>query len=236
VNFFYACLPPARAYIEAMKRCAIIFFLISLSVYSTAGPLGAQPEEALQPEGAFRHDGLFLRFQTGMGLGRMVEKEVNGRDIVMSGTTGAFRFQLGGAVLENLIVYGELGAFSLADPSIRGEEAYITTTAQSDITLTMSDLGLGACYYFMPINIYLSASMTLSRDRLEIGEAKGRTDPGVGAYFSAGKEWWVSDNWGLGAAVFVYAGRLSARESEPFTGRHTVYNMAAGVVFSATYN
>jgi hypothetical protein len=100
----------------------------------------------------------------------------------------------------------------------------------------MSDLGLGACYYFMPVNIYLSASVTVSRDRLEIDEKKGSTNPGVGAYVSIGKEWWVSDNWGLGVALFAYASRMDARESGTFVGRYTVYNTVAGVVFSATYN
>ncbi len=207
--------------------------LLSLAI---AGMLHAQPEEAGPPEGAFSHDGLFLRFQTGFGLGRMVEKDVGGRDITMSGTAGVFRFQLGGAVFENLIVYGEMGAFSLTDPTIKGEEGYITTTSQSDITLTMSDLGLGACYYFMPVNIYVAASVTLSRDRLEIDKKKGSTDPGAGVYVSTGKEWWISDNWGLGVAVFAYASRMEARESAPFSGRYTVYNRVAGIVFSATYN
>jgi hypothetical protein len=219
-----------------MKRHAFVIAFLAFFALSFAGAVQAQPEEAVQPEGAFRHDGLFLRFQTGFGLGRMVEKEVGGRDISMSGTAGAFRFQLGGAALENLMVYGEVGGFSMTDPTIKGEEGYITTTSQSDVTLTMSDLGLGACYYFMPVNIYLSASVTVSRDRLEIDEKKGSTNPGVGAYVSIGKEWWVSDNWGLGVALFAYASRMDARESGTFVGRYTVYNTVAGVVFSATYN
>jgi len=117
-----------------MKRRARIIAFSAFFALSLAGVLSAQPEEAAQPEGAFRHDGLFLRFQTGFGLGRMVEKDVGGRDITMSGTAGVFRFKLGGAVIENLIIYGEMGAFSLTDPSIKGEEGYITTTEQSDNT------------------------------------------------------------------------------------------------------
>ncbi len=219
-----------------MRHNAFAIAFSALLSLTIAGMLHAQPEEAGPPEGAFSHDGLFLRFQTGFGLGRMVEKDVGGRDITMSGTAGVFRFQLGGAVFENLIIYGEMGAFSLTDPTINGEEGYITTTSQSDITLTMSDLGLGACYYFMPVNIYVAASVTLSRDRLEIDKKKGSTDPGAGVYVSAGKEWWISDNWGLGVAVFAYASRMEARESAPFSGRYTVYNTVAGIVFSATYN
>lgn len=219
-----------------MKRRAPIIGLSAFFALFFAAAVQAQPEESVSPEGAFCHDGLFLRFQTGFGLGRMVEKDVGGRDISMGGTAGVFRFQLGGAARENLIVYGEIGGFSMTDPAIKGEEGYITTTSQSDITLTMSDLGLGACYYFMPVNIYLSASVTISRDRLEIDEKKGSTNPGVGAYVSIGKEWWVSDNWGLGVALFAYASRMDARESGTFVGRYTVYNTVAGVVFSATYN
>ncbi len=45
------------------------YHLLRVFALSLAGVLSAQPEEAAQPEGAFRHDGLFLRFQTGFGLG-----------------------------------------------------------------------------------------------------------------------------------------------------------------------
>jgi hypothetical protein len=219
-----------------MRHRAFIIALAALLSLPIAGRLNAQPEEACAPEGAFCHDGLFLRFQTGFGLGRMVEKDVGGRDITMSGTAGVFRFQLGGTIFGNFIVYGEMGAISLTDPSIKGEEGYITTTSQSDITLTMSDLGLGVCYYFMPVNIYIAASATMSRDRLEIDKEKGSTEPGAGVYVSLGKEWWISDNWGLGVALFAYASRMEARESGSFSGRYTVYNAVTGIVFSATYN
>ncbi|HSV96964.1 MAG TPA: hypothetical protein VLM75_08530 [Spirochaetota bacterium] len=219
-----------------MRHRAFAIAVSTLLALSMVGSLHAQPEEAAPPESAFRHDGLFLRFQTGFGFGRTLEKDVGGRDITMSGNAGAFRFQLGGAVFENLIIYGELGAISLTDPSIKGERGYIATTPQSDVTLTMSDTGLGACWYFMPVNMYISGSVTLSRDRLEIDKAEGSTDHGAGVYVSAGKEWWVSDNWGLGVAIFAYASRMQTRDSAPFSGRYTVYNTVAGIVFSATYN
>jgi hypothetical protein len=48
-----------------------------------------------------------------------------------------------------------------------------------------------------------------------------------------GKEWWVSDNWGLGIAGQFFAGRMNDSEAP---GAPTWETTAAALVFSATCN
>ena len=54
---------------------------------------------------------------------------------------------------------------------------------------------------------------------------------GWGATVSGGKEWWTSDNWGLGAA-----GRLTYAQSREETTGCLFRGYSLTVAFSATYN
>ena len=54
---------------------------------------------------------------------------------------------------------------------------------------------------------------------------------GWGATVSGGKEWWTSDNWGLGAV-----GRLIYAQSREETTGYLFRGYSFTVAFSATYN
>jgi hypothetical protein len=88
----------------------------------------------------------------------------------------------------------------------------------------------------MPINLYLTAALGAGWLTVNIdGEDESRsTDVGMGFDFDVGKEWWVSDNWGLGLA-----GRFSlvaGTTSNEGTDVETDFAMAAfALLFSATY-
>nr|MBC8278674.1 hypothetical protein [FCB group bacterium] len=75
--------------------------------------------------------------------------------------------------------------------------------------MSINDFGVGISYYIMPTNIFLSGSITMSKDRIKTKndddqtETEATTESGLGFYLSAGKEWWVSDKWALGCAVFA---------------------------------
>jgi hypothetical protein len=89
----------------------------------------------------------------------------------------------------------------------------------------------------MPINLYLTAAvgpgwLTLRVDGDD--ETRG-TDTGFGFDFDIGKEWWVSDNWGLGlAGRFSLVGGTTKSDN---TDIESDFGMAAfSLAFSATYN
>ena len=66
------------------------------------------------------------------------------------------------------------------------------------------------------------------------------TESGWGFSLSLGKEWWVSENWGLGLAGFVYHSRTTGEDIsfdyETYQRPYTVDNTVIGIMFSATYH
>jgi hypothetical protein len=90
---------------------------------------------------------------------------------------------------------------------------------------------VGASYYFMPENIYLSMSFKYSGG----GISKSSVDNGYGLQVSLGKEWWVSKNWGLGLALNISYDYFSKTDpGYPIITPLHVFTY--GLSFSATYN
>ena len=181
-----------------------------------------------------QHDGLFLRFHGGVGSGKMVEEDFMGSDMTLTGLAGVFRFQIGGTVATNLAPFGEMGAFVISDPSM---EWQTRSGTMENVDLSISDIGAGVTYYFMPSNIYLSGTIVLSRDKIELKDLDraASTEMGFGMYLSVGKEWWVSADWGLGVAGFGYFSQTTDKDVSS-NQEYTVKNTVFGVVFSATYH
>ena len=113
------------------------------------------------------------------------------------------------------------------------------TSGELNGSLGSDLLGLGLTYYFMPINPYLTAVLgagwlTLDIDGDDV-DTRG-TDAGFGFNFDVGKEWWVSDNWGLGlAGRFVLVSGTTTNEDN--NDVKSAFGLVAfAVLFSATYN
>jgi hypothetical protein len=86
--------------------------------------------------------------------------------------------------------------------------------------------------FYSASNYYLSASPALTRiDYLSNGSAGG-SNWGYGLRASAGKEWWASENWGLGVAAQF---SLSVNQDSG-TNAPAWTTWGATVAFSATYN
>ena len=171
-------------------KTRLLFLVAALLLSVRSSPVEAQYEKI---QGFHEHDGFFLRFQAGFGAGRMVESEVPGGDVTLSGTAGAFRIQIGGSIAGNLVLFGEMGGAGITNPQLEWN-------AQSQGTehtyLSITDVGAGLTWYFMPSNIYICGSVTLSKDRIEFGSYSASTRNGAGACLSVGKEWWAGAEWG----------------------------------------
>jgi len=147
----------------------------------------------------------------------------------MDGTTGVFRIKAGGAPADNFIIYGVYGAYSIEDPDYEYGSASGT---MKETTLTYYDLGVGVCYYFMPINIYISADIASTKGTLEMYDETADTERGASFTLSVGKEWWVSDDWGLGVALILSGASMDDEGNSDITVSHSFF----GVAFTATYN
>jgi opacity protein-like surface antigen len=96
----------------------------------------------------------------------------------------------------------------------------------------------GVAYYLEPLNLYLSGSVGLSivtydsnTNSSSDSSSTELTDWGFGASFMAGKEWWVSSNWGIGAATMLNFASMNMKD---YDTRMTATSIS--LLFSATFN
>jgi len=199
--------------------CAGVILLVGL-----AGPaLGGDPRT---------HDGFFLRLSAGGGYG---ETEIDasgvpflpGDNLKLSGATGDINLAIGGALKENFLLHGTIWGWAVSGPDV--ESGGVTETV--DANLTMSGVGIGFTWYVMPVNVYFSPSVGLANLSVERDNVTVSTDAGFGLDLTVGKEWWVSDGWGLGlAGGFSWHAVGDGTVDEVWSGP------GLGLRFSATMN
>ncbi|MES1206611.1 MAG: hypothetical protein ABUS79_11810, partial [Pseudomonadota bacterium] len=172
------------------------------------------------------HDGFFLRLHLGGGF-----TDVKGNGLEISGGSVSLGGALGGAIAENLILFGNL-FLSVADtPNVK--EGGVTLTSSGSATL--GGFGLGLTYYFMPVNIYVSgavAAMVFEMDDAD-GKKLYASNSGLGFQGMVGKEWWVSPEWGLGVAGELTVASMKDKDS---TSGITWSGSSFSLVFSSTFN
>ena len=198
--------------------------LVSL-VISMVMPITIQ---AQSNPGAREHEGFFMRFLVGAGPGSI---KINDYDMEFTSTGADFHFQIGGSVSQNLILFGDIGGFSLTDPEFKFQGNVATA---EDVSVNAFGFGGGLTYYFMPANIFVSGSIMYVNDTIEIdNKSVGESEYGMGFFISAGKEWWVGDKWGLGAALFFEYG--TPKDKADYAGNQAeMTNQIFGIMFSAT--
>jgi hypothetical protein len=64
----------------------------------------------------------------------------------------------------------------------------------------------------------------------------GKSDLGFGVNASVGKEWWVSENWGVGAALQFMAATMKDHQVFAGDSKPTWTAIGFALLFSATFN
>jgi hypothetical protein len=208
------------------------------------GTLSHPPVEVGSPEEVISraaqtehdHDGFFLRILAGYGTLTATEGYL-WREYSKFGPT--INLAVGGALLPNLIFFGELlltGAFNI-------DESGMQPGLGRDLLLW--GVGPGIAYYFMPWNVYTSVTAGLAKINFVNAFTDyplPDTDMGYVGAFSVGKEWWSSPDWGVGiAGRFSYARSMTHLEYDgrPRGGTYVDSDMHAttfSLSLSATYN
>ncbi len=179
---------------------------------------------------ARQHEGFFMRFLAGGGPGKVTIDDVMCSEMIFTSTGGDFHFQIGSSISDNLIVFGDLGGFSLMDPEV---EWFGETATLENLSVSAIGYGAGLTYYMMPANFYFSGSVLYCSDTIEYENVKGESESGLGFFLALGKEWWVGNNWGLGVALFLESS--SVKDKEEVNGvKATIKNLIYGIAFSAT--
>jgi hypothetical protein len=179
------------------------------------------------PPGYHAHDGFYMRLSFGFGGAAS-----SGAGEKYSGGSFAFGAAFGGALTQHLILYGEFLLHAIPDPT---RDGFGSSQTLDGTEVDILGFGPGVAYYFMPLNLYLSGTLLIQQVQLsntnDSGNSVALTKTGIGCSLMVGKEWWVSDDWGLGVAAQLLLG--SAKD--PYSDAHWT-SRGVAIMFSSTYN
>ena len=191
--------------------------------------------------GVHQHDGFFLRLVPGFGYSQislslpddMLTEQFKGKDAFSfsGGLTLANCIQIGGAVSDNLIIFGESGGVTITNASVKVFDEEVDDPG--DVSILFGGIGPGITYYFMPDNIYISVTILAHIANVDVESSKlAESNIGFGFNFMAGKEWWVGEQWGLGVSLYFRYGSQSDKDLEDMT----ISGYSFGALFSVTFN
>ena len=198
---------------------------VSAAVLVFGGALASAAAQAGEPQS---HDrGFFLRVAPGGGFARTAIDEAGDR-FELRGFSGSLDVAVGATVAKNFALHGNVGAWSVVDPTLRfnGEE-----DAVEDAAVTLVSYGAGFTWYFGSSNAYLTAWAGAAELEFEFEGDEESSESGFAFEVGLGKEWWVSDRWGLG--VSASAGYHSV---PPGDAASNFKGPSFAVRFSATLN
>jgi hypothetical protein len=144
---------------------------------------------------------------------------------------GSFSVDVGAAPVDNFVIHARLSDMVIVDPSFSVAGMDLGTAKNSTLAVILFAPAL--TYYFMPINLYLTGAVGISQVQAKNSTGSSRSSKaGPGLNIDVGKEWWVGDNWGLGAAArFWYT-----HATDTSSGIDLSYDFIGfAVLFSATY-
>ncbi len=181
--------------------------------------------------GSHVHDGLYLRMQFGLGYTSMSTDA----GVKASGGGAGFGIAVGGTIMPHVIVYGTILDNLVRDPTVRGDAVAPIVSGGNAGEV---GIGVGLAYY-TDVNVFVATSFLGSR--LEINDGNGETirksDWGFTFEGLLGKEWWVSDNWGLGVSAQMLLGSMQDSQAGNLFGNPPNWSFIAfSALLSATYN
>jgi hypothetical protein len=132
-------------------------------------------------------------------------------------------------VSENLVVGIHVYDGILTNPKVSFSTG--GTGATHDTTLSVYGVGPTLTYYAMPSNIYWTGTVAVTWVTVSAASQQGASELGIGVRTGLGKEWWVSDHWGLGLAAHV----LLSSNADAGAGGSNLFTWSCAVAFSATY-
>jgi hypothetical protein len=184
--------------------------------------------------GAETHDGGYLRMQFGFASMTITGKTAS--DTVEYSGGGASLAVAGGyAIMPHLIVFAEglVAGNANSDVKLNGAASGMTTYGAN-----VEGIGVGVSSYFGP-NLFAAAAILLAQASFDNGNGTtlASSKSGVAFDLTVGKEWWVSDNWGLGISGQMITASMKGKDPDLVLGVAPNYRaLGFALLFSATYN
>jgi len=159
------------------------------------------------------HDGFFLSIALGMGYQSIdfVVEDWQEETDNKAGLATDIDVKFGGRISYNTLMHLTLAGTTKTGTTDYGKEF-------GDVKANMALLGLGVTHYFEN-NIFITASCGISQfhansdvtifSAMVKNKATQDVNTGFGFQAGGGKEWWVSDNWGIGASAALLYGFAS---------------------------
>jgi hypothetical protein len=191
------------------------------------------------PKGFHLHDGFYMSLNGGLAFGTITLEATNAGFNKMEFDGGGFQidFKFGGVISEedNLILSFDIISRAISSPSLTVNGSSVSTT--SSVTAGDVMYGVGITKYFMPENIFINATVGITRFSLTINNTNSSSQSGFGFQLKGGKEWWVSDNWGLGVAAGLgYSSADDQTESSNPSYSGKLSTTKFFLVFNTTFN
>jgi hypothetical protein len=199
--------------------------------YPPPGYGGYRPPVYLPPPPP-THEGLYVRLHLGGGFTSISESIGSGGSVTFSGGSVSLGVSVGGAVAPNLAIFGTAFGSLVGTPNVKVSGYGYDATGSSNGDIGIAGVGAGVVYYFEPVNIYLSgviAAMNVQADDSN-GDTSYTSKFGPGFEGIIGKEWWVSQHWGLGVAGEFLAATMKDKTTSTDTWNAAGFNL----LFSAT--
>jgi hypothetical protein len=209
--------------------CVVLLFV---AAFSNPGRACADHSET--------HDGFFLRLSTGIGFASVKGDSDNSG--TFKGATGQGSIAVGGMIVDNLAIHADFFATTLFNPDYEINGTTSSTPNNFEVAMRAATVGAGLTYYFMPVNLYLTASLGIAYVSTEVSYTSGgvsfkntyESETGLGLNVMLGKEWWITDNWGLGVAGQLIYFNIPVKDKDSASDNFS--GASFGALFSATYN
>jgi hypothetical protein len=185
-----------------------------------------------------KHTGFYLSFNGGYDFGVNATTKFPDsstvHDYTFSGSGIQFGFSIGAAVKENLVLFADLISFTdITGPAIKINDS-VPFSTNDNLSVDNYVIGAGIMYYFMPYNVFISASIGPSFTDVSDNSCDYYSGIGFGAEIRAGKEWWVSRRWALGVVALYQFTIQNSGDIFRLSGR--MHSSMGGISFSATFN
>jgi len=154
--------------------------------------------------GRHRHDGFLLRMAVGPAYVRETGSSSDVSETV-AGASMALSLAVGAALWDNFVLNLDLFGGVVYTPTVNSRSGGETSSGTVSGNLSTYGVGAGFTWYLTAANLLIgvSAGPAWTSFKGQDGSTS-RSGVGFGSDILLGKEWWISDNWGMGAAVQSY--------------------------------
>lgn len=196
---FYISFKPFIFWNPFMRKALTLIALAASCAFATSEPQ--------------THDGFFLSIALGMGYQDITLADAGWAEgahhmtaLTMTELATDLDVKIGGRIANNLLLHMTLTGATPTET--------VFDYDGNEYRANMSLLGLGATYYF-GANFLATASLGLSQFKVNenvatfnatVNNTDENSQTGFGLQLGFGKEWWVSENWGIGATTALLYG------------------------------